>query len=166
MQKNHQWIFPIKGLNHNRGYRMKNVITGLLTLKDVKNVDLDSKESSAIHKRLIKEIIKIVRKKSDMMLVTLDSRGWKTRQEELLRSKDASFNPFYFEDALKELALAEDIYYLGLQTEFRKDWEKHQRELHWGHWNYDGHKVVASVLAAKIAKIVREQDNQFARKFR
>jgi hypothetical protein len=128
-------------------------IRGYLSLA-TSNPDPDYLQAFAMNKKLIKEISKIVRKKSAMMLVTLNSDGWKTPEEAFLKSIDASFNPFYFEDVLKELALAENIYYLGLQTEFRKDWEKHHRELHWGHWNYEGHKVVASILAAKIAQIL------------
>jgi hypothetical protein len=107
-----------------------------------------------LNKRLIGEIARIVRPRSDMMLVTIDSPGWKTPDAECLQSKEATFDPFYFEDELRALASAMKITHLGLQREFRKDWENHRRELHWGHWNYEGHKLVAALLAGKIATIV------------
>ena len=88
-----------------------------------------------------------------MILVTIDSVGWKTSEARCIQAQDATFNPFYFEDELRNVALAENIHYIGLQKEFRRDWEENRRELHWGHWNYEGHKLVATLLAEKIMRI-------------
>ncbi len=89
-----------------------------------------------------------------MMLITLDSPGWKIKDEVFINGNDESFDACYCEDELGKLAKTEKIYYVGLQRKFREDWERNQRELHWGHWNYDGHRLVGSVLAGKIAQIV------------
>jgi hypothetical protein len=107
-----------------------------------------------MNKMLVRETASMVKNQADMLLVTIDSVGWKISDEQCLQSKDATFNPFYYEDELRTIALAENIQYLGLQREFRKDWEKNRRELHWGHWNYEGHRFVAELLAEKIKTIL------------
>lgn len=107
-----------------------------------------------MNKRLIKESIKVLKGKAEFVLVTQDTTGWKASDEARLKSKDANFDPFYFEKTLKDLAENENVHYIGLQSEFRKHWEQHKRELHDNHWNTDGHKLVASILAAKIAQIM------------
>ena len=63
---------------------------------------------------------RLVKRHSDMMLVTFSTRGWKPREEESMKSFDPSYNPFYFEEVLHSLALEEGIHYLGLQTKFRE----------------------------------------------
>jgi hypothetical protein len=128
-------------------------IKGYLTLATA-NPNPAYSRAFDLNKRLIGEIARIVKPQREMMLVTINSPGWKSTDAECLRSKDATFDPFYFDDELSALASAKKITHLGLQREFRKDWEKNPRELHWGHWNYEGHELVAALLADKIANLV------------
>jgi hypothetical protein len=116
----------------------------------------DSHYSKAfeLNKRLLREIAGMIRNRAEMLLVTMDTPGWKTTEERCFQSNDPSFNPFFYEDELRNLALEENIHYLGLQQKFRRDWEKNRRELHWGHWNYEGHKFVAGLLADEIEMIL------------
>jgi hypothetical protein len=128
-------------------------IRGYLTLATA-NPDPAYSQAFDLNKRLIREIARMVKQQAEMMLVTIDSAGWKTTDAECLLSKDASFDPFYFEDELGALASTAKITYVGLQREFRKDWDRNRRELHWGHWNFEGHKLVAALLAGKIAEVL------------
>jgi hypothetical protein len=111
-------------------------------------------QAFSLNKRLISEIVRLVKNRAEMMLVTIDTLGWKASDARCLQTTDATFNPFYYEDELRAFALSENIHYLGLQREFSRDWEKNRRELHWGHWNYEGHRLVAALLADKIAAIL------------
>ena len=103
---------------------------------------------------LITEIAKILKGHAGFLLVNLDSEGWSIAEEEQFRKVDPSFDPFYFDTRLQSLAKKLGAHFLGLQTVFRDDWNKHQQDLHWKHWNYDGHKVVAHSLAGKLLEII------------
>lgn len=58
---------------------------------------------------------------------------------------------------LQELSSALQIHYLGLQSIFREAYLQHGPSLHWGHWNYEGHRVVAEALRAKLDQIINQQ---------
>ena len=137
-------------------------VAGYLSLATSRPGPLYS-QAFELNKLLIKETARVVKKQADMLLVTIDSLGWKLSDKQCVQSKDATFNAFYFEDELRRLASGEKIHYLGLQREFRRDWEKNQRQLHWGHWNYEGHKLVATLLADKVATILESRHRYYSK---
>ncbi|OOP57117.1 MAG: hypothetical protein AYP45_05355 [Candidatus Brocadia carolinensis] len=69
-------------------------------------------------------------------------------------SIDPTFNANFFEDDMQEYAKSLGIEYLGLQKIFRQVYEKTGISLHWSHWNYEGHKVVADILSKKLRTIL------------
>jgi hypothetical protein len=70
-----------------------------------------------------------------------------------LRAMDPTFNPNFFDENLAEFAAQNRIEFIGLQRIFTDEYQKNGKHLQWGHWNYDGHRLVARVLADYLAKI-------------
>lgn len=89
-----------------------------------------------------------------MMLVTMESAGWKPEDEAAQKAIDPSFDAFCFEQALGKLASSEGIHHIGLQTVFREDWERNRRALHWAHYNQAGHELVGAALADGIERVL------------
>ena len=54
-----------------------------------------------------------------------------------------------------------NIEYLGLQRIFRQAYENVGVPLHWNHWNYEGHKVVADALAEKLKPILASNKDEW-----
>ncbi|MHA1344074.1 MAG: hypothetical protein ACTSQG_08815, partial [Promethearchaeota archaeon] len=44
--------------------------------------------------------------------------------------------------------------FTGLQRIFRQSFKNTGIPLHWGHWNYEGHKVVANALIDELGSIL------------
>jgi hypothetical protein len=84
------------------------------------------------------------------MLVCQDTEAYLPDCEKRWRAMDATFNAFFFEDDLRDYAASLGVEYLGLQRVFRESYLRNRVPLHWGHWNYDGHRVVADALANKL----------------
>ena len=73
-------------------------------------------------------------------------------QDELvarLRAEDATFDPEFFDRDLSELALANDFAFVALTQPFTERWRATRRPLHWQHWNYAGHRLVADLLFSR-----------------
>lgn len=114
--------------------------------------------SYQLNKRLIKEIAEYSEGKGiRFMLATISTSAYKPEIEQQYISIDPSFNANFFEDDLREFAGTLNIDYLGLQRTFRQSYEKTGESLHWGHWNYQGHEVVADVLSDKLKRIIPEK---------
>lgn len=105
----------------------------------------------ALCRRLIEEMA--VDWKGRMMLVCTD---WVYRREDIRRwsGVDDTFDARFFERDLAKLSKQLGIRYVGLQTPFEDYNEGTGRALHWKHWNYEGHRLVADILADRLAPIV------------
>lgn len=115
-----------------------------------------------LNKILIKTMSEYCKEEGmQFVLVTLDIPAYIPKVESQLTLIDSTFNTNFFEDDLKDFAKSINIEYFGLQRVFRqffnktdiylrwgKDWKS------WGHWNYEGHKVVANALADKLEAIL------------
>ena len=88
------------------------------------------------------------------ILVTVDNDAYIPKFEEQYKAIDPTFNTNFFEDDLKNYATSLNIEYLGLQRMFRQAYENTGTPLHWGHWNYQGHKLVANALANKLRPLI------------
>lgn len=89
------------------------------------------------------------------LLVSIDSiKFLKDKDKEKFKAMDPSFDPFFFETDLRYYAEALNIEYIGLQSVFDKDLKENGEDLHWVHWNYRGHELVAKVLHDKLSSIL------------
>lgn len=66
------------------------------------------------------------------------------------RSLESSFDPDGLDHDLGAWAQARGIGYLGLQGPFRERHVETGERLHWSHWNYAGHRVVAAALVRSV----------------
>jgi hypothetical protein len=111
-----------------------------------------------LNKILIKTIAEYCKEKGiKFMLITLDTQAYVKELEEEYILTDPTFNPYFFEDDLKDLANSINIDYLGIQRIFRKYNEETGAILHWGnwgHWNYEGHTVVTLALTRKLESLI------------
>lgn len=101
-------------------------------------------------------------KRIRFMIVCLDISTYIPEDEKKYITIDPTFNTNFFEDDLKNYAKLLNVEYLGLQRIFRQAYKSNPIPLHWGHWNYEGHKVVANALAAKLKSIIElnEKDEE------
>lgn len=96
----------------------------------------------------------------DFMLVCCDVY-YEPHLEKEYKRVDPTFNPNFFEDDLKKYAQSIKIKYLGLQTIFKQAETESSLSYHWrndGHWNYQGHILVAKTLADKLKTSIRLED--------
>jgi hypothetical protein len=108
-------------------------------------------QNYGLNKRLIGEMVSFCRTHAmQFMLVCMDIDAYCAPVEQLYRDVDSSFNQNYFEDDLARFSDSLQIPYLGLQRIFHEYYSRSQRSLHWGHWNYEGHRIVADALAARL----------------
>lgn len=111
-----------------------------------------------LNKRLIKTIAEYCKDHGvKFMLVTLDTQAYVKDLEEKYILADPTFNSYFFEDDMKNFANSLNIEYLGIQRIFAKHNKDTSTLLHWGkwgHWNYEGHKVVALALTRKLESLI------------
>jgi lysophospholipase L1-like esterase len=108
-----------------------------------------------LSKVLIKNMARFTHEKGvRFMLVTIDIPAYMPEVEKQYTSIDSTFDSNFFEDNLNNFATSLNIEYLGLQRIFKQYYENTGVPLHWSHWNYEGHKVVANALADKMEPII------------
>jgi hypothetical protein len=108
-----------------------------------------------LNKILIKAMSEYSKEKGiRFMLVTLNTPAYIPEVEKRYKSIDSSFDTNFLEDDLKDFAKSINVEYLGLQRIFRQSYESTGISLHWKHWNYQGHKVVAYALTNKLKSII------------
>ena len=115
-----------------------------------------------LNKTLIKAMVDRCRGKGiRFMLITVDTCVYIPEIEERYKSMNPSFNANYFEDDLKDFAESLKIDYIGLQRLFRQEYENTKAPLHWAHWNYEGHKLVADILSKKLKTILSPGNDNY-----
>ena len=87
------------------------------------------------------------------MLVCMDIDAYLSSVERQYMDIDSTFNQYYFEDDLDRLSDSLGIAYLGLQRIFKEYYDRSGKPLHRGHWNYEGHRIVANALAGKLRTV-------------
>ncbi len=93
------------------------------------------------------------------MLVTSDIDAYIPEIEKKYKMIDETFNSNFFEDDLGDLAKSLNIDYLGVERIFREAYEEKGVPLHWFHWNYNGHSVVADALFKKLVTILLKKSS-------
>jgi hypothetical protein len=116
-------------------------------------------ESYRLNKVLIKAMAEYCAGKGfAFMLVMTDTPAYLPEREQGFLDIDPTFDLHYFEDDLASYAETLGIEYLGLQRVFRQEYLEHEIPLHWGHWNYRGHRVVSEALGLKLEPIIHGQE--------
>jgi hypothetical protein len=116
-------------------------------------------ENYELNKRLIREMAEHSDSRGvDFMLVCGDI-VYTTEEIDRYTAVDATFDPEYFEKDLADFAASLGVHYLGLQTPFREHVLAGGGPLHWEHYNYAGHRVVARVLIEKLERVFLESPN-------
>ena len=129
-------------------------LDGYLTLCS-SNPDETYSDNYQLSKVLIKNMSIFAREKGvRFMLVTIDIPAYMPKANEKYTSIDTTFNSNFFEDDLNKYAKSLNIQSLGLQKIFTQYYENTRVPLHWSHWNYEGHKVVADALTNKLESII------------
>ena len=134
-------------------------ISGSLSLCTA-NPDSQFQRSYNLNKMLITAMVEFCgQRQVPFMLVTVDNPAYRPEVEDRYKSVDPTFDPNYFEDDLAHHAASLGIEYMGLQRTFRQAYQELGVPLHWGHWNYEGHRVVAEALVQKIETLVYSQES-------
>ena len=111
-----------------------------------------------INKALIEEISRYCNKKGvEFLLVSINTKAYQPMVEKRYKDLDPSFQATFFEDDLRSFSESRNIEYLGLHRIFNQSYIKDGKSLQWGHWNYNGHRVVADTLVAKLAPLIKEK---------
>ena len=122
------------------------------------NPDLTYLENYRLNKILLKTMVDFSRAKQySFTLVTVDNQAYTPAVENQFKSIDPTFDPNYFEDDLQQFALSLGINYIGLQRVFRRAYEEKNKPFHWGHWNYEGHKVAGLYIAKRLRSIIADK---------
>jgi len=88
------------------------------------------------------------------VVVSLDIPAYLPENEKAFASIDSTFNPNFFDDDMRAFAESLDIDYLGLERAFRQAYEEKGVPLHWAHWNYAGHRLVADMLVHHLGPAI------------
>lgn len=116
-------------------------------------------QSYRLNKILIKTMAEYCKEKDiKFMLICLPTQAYIPKTEKEYAAIDSTFDSNYFEDDLKDYAQELNIEYLGLQRIFREYYENTGINLYWGHWNYEGHKIVANALTNKLYSIIYQSN--------
>lgn len=124
-------------------------ITGVQSLC-TQTPDARYAENYRLNKRLIRDMAQIcARDGRRFVLVCTD---WMYRADIIGRKQsiDATFDPDFFDRDLAALADSVGAEYVGLQDIFAQQYAEQGRPLHWVHWNYEGHRIVADALVRKL----------------
>jgi hypothetical protein len=117
----------------------------------------------SLNKVLIREMAAFCRGRGiRFMLVTIDNPAYIPEVEEEYKSIDPTFNANFFEDDLSDFARLLGIDYLGLQRIFTEAYKTKKIPLHWGHWNYEGHRVVADALSRKLGATIYNKSASYS----
>lgn len=112
-----------------------------------------------LNKTLIKAMAKYCEESRIKFMLVCCDIYFAPEMEAKYREMDPTFNPFFFEEDLKNMATSVGIEFLGLQSLFWQSCAEKNIPCHWGkegHWNYAGHRVVADALAGQLNSFARE----------
>ncbi len=142
------------GANAKRGEISPKKLAGYLSLC-TDNADAAYFRNYKHNKILIKVIAEYCKEKEiQFMLITININAYIPEVENKYKLIDPTFNPNFLEDDLGNFTQSINVEYLGLQRIFKQSFLESGIYLHWGHWNYEGHKVVADALTDSLESII------------
>ncbi|OGW72588.1 MAG: hypothetical protein A2Y02_01485 [Omnitrophica bacterium GWA2_52_12] len=126
-----------------------------------------------LSKRLLSEMARTSQAhQARFMLVNIDLPSYLPEVAQKFKSVNPTFDPDFFDQDLAVFAAKEDMLFLGLEEPFRQKAQALGRPLHFkywdaigikgyweygahtGHWNEDGHALVADQLVEKILPLL------------
>jgi hypothetical protein len=113
-------------------------------------------ENYRLNKLLINEMANFCKQRGIRFMLICATAVYKTEDQERKRKIDPSFNADFFDKDLRTFAESLHIDYLGLHKPFESHYRNTKRSLNWGHWNYEGHRVVADELSRKLENMLTE----------
>ncbi len=129
--------------------------------------DADFVRGYQLAKRIIAKMATVCNDRNIRFIVVCIDEVYRPEAEQHLRGIDRGFNADCFEEDLQAFSNTIGAGFLGLQSVFRLHYLRHGIPLHFGewdpetqrpqsgHWNYEGHKLVADALVEKLALTVR-----------
>ncbi|MFQ5511487.1 MAG: SGNH/GDSL hydrolase family protein [Candidatus Krumholzibacteriia bacterium] len=107
-----------------------------------------------LNKRLIEEMAGYCRRQGMAFMLVCADWVYKTEDAARYSAIDPTFDAGYFARDLRQFSDSLRIDYLDLQEPFQLYYRRRGIPLHWQHWNYAGHRLVAEELAAKLESIM------------
>ncbi len=148
-------------------------LKGYLSLA-TQNPDSHYVRNYALSKRLLREMRQLCALHGiRFMLVNVDLPSYLPEEDDKFKKTDGSFNSHFFDQDLGAFAASEGILYLGLDLLFREHFLTTKRPLHFkywdtmgtngyweygahtGHWNEEGHRLVALALSPVLEPLLR-----------
>jgi hypothetical protein len=105
----------------------------------------------ALCRALIERMARVCSARDIHFMVTAVPLVYEARVIRELRKADGSFDAGFFDRDLGTFASAQGIDFVGLGAGFMERNRTTGETLHWRHWNYAGHRLVASTLADHLA---------------
>jgi hypothetical protein len=137
-----------------RGEILPERLKGYLTLC-TENPEAAYLRNYKLNKILIRGMAEYCKTKDiRFILVTINNDAYMPEIEKQYKLIDSTFDANFFEDDLGDFSKLISIEYLGLQRIFRDYFENNGVSLHWNHWNYEGHNLVADALTKKLKSII------------
>jgi len=145
-----------KSMKNVKGEKTQKKLNGYLSLC-TNNPGVKYLKNYKLNKILIEAMSEFCKKKGILfILVTINNKTYIPQIEEKYRLIDSTFNANFFEDDLRNFAKSINIEYLVLQKIFKQSFSQSGKYLHWGHWNYKGHKLVANILSDKLELLLNK----------
>jgi len=128
-------------------------IGGYLSLC-TKSPDPTYVDNYSLNKTLIKNMAEYCNHENiRFMLFCIDSI-YKSEEIERLKLIDPTFNEDFFDSDLHQFSTSLGIEYQGIEKPFKQFYRREKKSLHWAHWNYIGHRLVAKVLCQRIEALL------------
>jgi lysophospholipase L1-like esterase len=114
-------------------------------------------ENYLLNKRLIEEMARVCAREDCRFVLVCTDYMYKAADIDRARAIDPTFDAGFFDRDLSALADSLGVDYIGLQDVFAKRFSENGRPLHWAHWNYEGHRVVADTLSHALAPMLESK---------
>ncbi len=109
-------------------------------------------ENYALCKRLIERMHDICSSHGVRFVLAAVPLVYEHESVKRLRGIDPTFDPDYFDKDLAALADRRAFRFVPMRGVFEAYHRATGRALHWQHWNYDGHRLVATLVAPVISE--------------
>lgn len=108
----------------------------------------------ALNKRLLGEMSAACRSRGVSFIMMSVPTIYRPADIEQMRRADPTFDPGFFDADLGALADSLRAGFVPLTRPFEARARATGRSLNWGHWNYEGHRVVARELARALVPVL------------
>jgi hypothetical protein len=104
-----------------------------------------------LNKRLLADINQLcIQHTIPFVLASVNLAAYTPERIERIKKIDSTFDPLFFDRDLGQFAEKHGFRFIGLQAVFQDFYLKNGRPLQWTHWNYEGHRIVAQIVAESL----------------